>query len=477
MSTALVWFRRDLRLADNPALHEAASRHQHVIPVYIHAPGEASDWAPGAANRWWLHRSLESLSRDLHRHHARLILRRGPSLETLRTLIRDTGAEAVYWNRLYDPALIQRDKTIKAALREDGIHAASHNAALLREPWTVQSKSGEPYKVFTPFWRTYGEAEIPAPLPVPRPLSSPEHWPASLPLENLELLPRINWYRGMENFWEPGETGAGQRLESFCRDWLADYPDNRNRTDRDGTSRLSPHLHHGEVSPRQVWRAVAQRVGGEPLQDGAAEAYLREIGWREFAHHVLFHFPATVTRPMQQRFENYPWREDADAWLNAWQRGRTGIPLVDAGMRQLWELGWLHNRVRMVVASFLTKNLRIHWLAGDRWFWDTLVDADLASNTMGWQWTAGCGTDAAPYFRVFNPVSQANKFDPEGDYIARFVPELAPLPAKYRARPWELPESEARQLGFRPGRDYPEALVDLKQSRAEALEGYQAIKG
>jgi len=475
VSTALVWLRRDLRLTDNPALHEAASRHRYIIPVYIHAPEEAGDWLPGAASRWWRHRSLNALSRELHHHHARLILRRGPSLAALRALIRETGAGAVYWNRLYDPLLIQRDKTIKAALREDGVHAESHNAALLREPWTVQTKTREPYKVFTPFWRTYGEVEIPGPLPVPR-LSTPARWPDSLALEDLALLPRIAWYQDMADFWEPGEAGAARRLQSFCRDWLVTYPDNRNRPEVDGTARLSPHLHHGEISPRQVWRAVAERVGGEPLQDNAAEAFLREIGWREFAHHVLFHFPETVEKPMQRRFERYPWREDADA-LRAWQRGRTGIPLVDAGMRQLWELGWLHNRVRMVVASFLTKNLRVHWLAGDRWFWDTLVDADLASNTLGWQWAAGCGADAAPYFRVFNPVSQADKFDPEGRYIARFVPELAKLPMKYRARPWELPEGEARRLGFHPGRDYPEPLVDLKRSRAEALAGYQTIKG
>lgn len=466
MSTAIVWFRRDLRLADHPALCEAARQHRHIVPVYIHAPHEDGNWSPGEASRWWLHQSLSQLDNDLRERHSRLILRSGDTLETLQGLIRDTGATAVYWSRHYEPHTLPRDKHLKTALREAGCQAQSFNAALLQEPWAINTQSGDPYRVFTPFWRRLSSLEVTPPLPIPETLPGPDTWPDSLPLDALELMPRIPWYQAMADFWTPGEAGAQQRLTAFCQEGLADYSEGRNQVDRDGSSRLSPHLHHGEISPRQVWAAVSQRVGSEPLQDTAAEAFLRELGWREFAHHVLFYFPHTVEQPMQSRFDNYPWTQNPATWLDAWQRGRTGIPLVDAGMRQLWELGWMHNRVRMVVASFLTKNLGIHWLEGDRWFWDTLVDANLASNTMGWQWTAGCGTDAAPYFRVFNPVSQAQKFDPKGEYIARYVPELAHLPVAQRQQPWS----------YQGRLDYPKPLVDLKQSRARALEGYQQIK-
>ena len=470
MSTAIVWLRRDLRLHDNPALRAACETHDAVIPVYIFAPEEHAPWQPGAASRWWLHHSIAALSTELHKRNSTLILRRGPSLKTLRELAGETEAEAVYWNRLYEPSAIARDSDIKAALRDDGLQVASYNAALLWEPWTVETGQGGPYRVFTPFWRACVQRPPPAPDAAPKPLITAPAWPASLDLSALKLLPDIHWYGGLEDAWQPGEAGAQRRLALFCETLIDDYHQGRDRPDLDGVSQLSPHLHFGELSPRQVWQAVTDRYGGAPLERRGGEAYLREIGWREFAYHVLYHFPDSSEQPVQEKFRNYPWRDgaEAEALLHAWQRGRTGLPLVDAGMRQLWHSGWMHNRVRMVVASFLTKNCRIHWLQGARWFWDTLVDADLASNSLGWQWVAGSGFDAAPYFRIFNPVSQAEKHDPQGDYQRRWVSELEGLDGKALRQPWTLPNDR------RP--NYPEPAVDLSESRKTALAGYQKIK-
>jgi len=477
MSTALVWLRRDLRLSDNPALHQAAAAHEKILPVYIHAPEEEAPWEPGGASRWWLHESLAALAAKLREHGSQLLLRRGPTLATLRTLAQETGATAVYWNRLYEPAIIARDTQIKTALREDGLAVESSNGALLMEPWNLTKDDGGPYKVFTPFWKMLvRRLTLAAPLPVPSALPAPATWPESLPLEALELLPRVRWYDSLAAAWQPGETAAQERLAHFCRSLLPDYPDNRNRPGVDGVSRLSPHLHSGEISPRQVWTAVAEKTGGAALDDPAAEAFLRELGWREFSHYVLYFWPKTPDQPLLEQFNDYPWRSDYADLLSAWQQGRTGFPMVDAGMRELWHSGWMHNRVRMLAASFLTKNCRIPWQEGERWFWDTLVDADLANNTMGWQWTAGCGVDAAPYFRVFNPVRQGEQFDPEGVYLRRWLPELAELPVRWLQQPWALPEKEQRALNFTPGRDYPLPVVDLAASRKEALAGFDRIK-
>jgi len=475
MSTAIVWFRHDLRLHDNPALHAAVAEHERIIPLFIHAPEEQAPWPVGAAAQWWLHHSLAALDRALRQVGSRLTLRHGPSLAALRSLITETNAQAVYWNRLYEPALMNRDREIKAALREQGTTAASYNSALLWEPWTVRTAQGQPYRVFTPYWKACCRQPPEPPQPPVLHGLDNNSWPDSLKLAALELLPKIRWYAGISRQWQPGEAGAQQRLRAFCHTALTDYPQGRNRPDWDGVSRLSPHLHWGELSPRQVWQAVAERCGGSPLAHSPSEVYVRELGWREFAHHVLFYNPETPERSLDQRFEHYPWQDNPDG-LAAWQQGRTGIPLVDAGMRQLWHTGWMHNRVRMVVASFLTKNLRTHWLYGARWFWDTLVDADLASNTLGWQWTAGCGVDAAPYFRVFNPVRQAEQYDPEGLYIAEWVPELAALPARWRAQPWAAPAEVLHRAGVVLDQTYPLPLLDLKQSRAAALAGYEQIK-
>ena len=469
-TTALVWLRRDLRLADNPALAAACQRYQRVLPVFIWAPEEEAPWQPGGASRWWLHHSLAALQKSL----PALRLRAGDSLAELRKLIAETGATAVYWNRLYEPALIARDKGIKETLRAEGLDAESFNAALLFEPWEMKTlAAGEPYRVFTPFYK----AMLPR-LParalhiadVGRVPTRQQDWPKSLPLESLELLPKINWDAAFYQHWTPGEAGARARLEEFCKHDVTRYQDDRDLPAEAATSRLSPHLHFGEISPVQI-HARVQRLMAENSAPGVlknAQGFIREVVWREFSHHLLYHFPKTPQEPLYAKFAPFPWRRGYTKDLRAWQQGRTGIPIVDAGMRELWVSGIMHNRVRMIVASLLTKNLLIPWQEGAQWFWDTLVDADLAQNTLGWQWTAGCGADAAPYFRVFNPILQARKFDPDGVYIKRWVPELAGLSGDELFAPWESPN---------PSKNYPAPIVDLAASRDRALAAYAEIKG
>jgi len=476
---SLLWFRQDLRLADNPALLAALQRGGPVIPVYVDDSIQEGDWAPGAASRWWRHQSLAALDAALRERGSRLTLRRGTALATLRALCRESGADAVYWNRRYEPAAMAHDRSVKEALRSQGLIAESRNAALLVEPWQIATQAGGPFQVFTPFWRRLlAGADPPPPAPAPARLPAPRSWPESLPLSALQMLPDVPWYRGLESSWLPGEAGAARQLQQFLADRLPAYADLRDRPALAATSRLSPHLHHGELGPRQVWHAVLRGAAAAGL--GAAEArsgkFLAELGWREFSHHLLYHFPHTTDAPLRAAFERFPWREDAVA-LRAWQRGRTGIPLVDAGMRELWTTGWMHNRVRMIVASFLVKNLRQSWLHGARWFWDTLVDADLASNTQGWQWSAGCGADAAPYFRVFNPVTQSRRFDPQGAYLRRWLPELCRLDDRLIHAPALGDEPTLAAAGVRLGRDYPLPIVDLHESRGAALAAWQRLRG
>jgi deoxyribodipyrimidine photo-lyase len=456
----LLWFRQDLRLADNPALHAAMARGA-VIPVFLWTPQEEGEWPPGAASRWWLHHSLRALAADIAARGGALRVRthaRRGALDLLQELLRETGADGVCWNRRYEPAAIERDARVKATLREQGLWVESFNGALLEEPWEVKNQAGRPFQVFTPYWRRALEVIAPeAPLP------APSRWPngdAPAPaastdlsaIDALQLLPRIPWDAGMAATWQPGEAAAHQRLEKFLAGPVQQYSNDRNLPDVEGTSRLSPHLHFGEVSPRQVWHASARAAErAHQPQSHRQWQFITEIGWREFAHHLLYHYPHTPTQPLRKEFAHFPWDDDAAA-LTAWQRGRTGIPLVDAGMRQLWHEGWMHNRVRMVVGSFLVKNLQISWLEGARWFWDTLVDADLASNTLGWQWVAGCGADAAPFFRVFNPDTQREKFDPQGGYVRRWIDE---------------PLDSSR---------YPQPIVNLKTSRITALAAYESMR-
>jgi deoxyribodipyrimidine photo-lyase len=485
MSVTLLWFRRDFRLHDNAALHAALDSAGSVVPVYIHAPEEervdGSDWSPGAASRWWLHHSLEALEQALRRRGSRLVIRRSASsLEALQQLLDETGATAVHWNRLYEPHLVARDRHIKTALREAGITATSHAGCLLHEPMQVQTKQGRPYQVFTPFWKSLQPLlettlDQEAPLPVPDNLQAPAEFPLQLSLRDLELLPQIDWAQGIAVNWQPGEDGAHQRLRRFFDDAVSTYAEGRDYPTRDDVSRLSPHLHFGELTPRQAWQATKNEMQVSPGSRRGAAAFLRELGWREFAHHVLFHFPNTPDEPLYEKYAAFPWRRNYGELLRAWQEGMTGYPIVDAGMRQLWQTGWMHNRVRMVVASLLVKNLRIPWQEGARWFWDTLVDADLANNTMGWQWAAGCGADAAPYFRIFNPMTQAEKFDTVG-YIRKYVPELAALPDRYVYQPWKTPADVQESTGFVPGKNYPQPVVDYRESREEALAALQALK-
>jgi deoxyribodipyrimidine photo-lyase len=475
--TAIVWFRRDLRLTDNPALSAACEQARRVVALYVHAPEEDNEWAPGGASRWWLHHSLEALGGALRSRGGELCLRRGESLATLLAVARETDATQVYWNRLYDPAAVARDTGIKAALRAAGLECESFNAALLHEPWEVRTGQGEPYRVFTPFWRGCAARldALPRPLPAPASIQSPAPAPPSLPLEALELRPRIRWDAGLHEAWTPGEAGALARIEAFTEDALGRYGEGRNRPDLPETSRLSPHLHFGEIGPRQCLAAVRLAIADRPAVQASADSFVRELGWREFANHLLHHFPHTPTTPLNRQFEAFPWAPN-DAWLEAWQRGRTGYPIVDAGMRELWSTGWMHNRVRMIAASMLTKNLRQPWLAGARWFWDTLVDADLANNTLGWQWTAGCGADAAPYFRIFNPMLQTERFDPGRAYLRRWLPELRRLPDTWIHRPWEAPATVLEEAGVVLDRDYPRPVVDFGESRAAALGAYASIK-
>jgi deoxyribodipyrimidine photo-lyase len=441
---AIVWLRQDLRLQDNPALHAAASLGSAVVPIYIWAPEEEGEWPPGAASRWWLHHSLRSLEASLRERGSRLLIERGPPLQILRRVAAATGAATVCWNNRYEPAAVECERKVAAGLLQSGLETRTFNSALLVEPADAMNQSGKPYQVYAAFLRNLLRIANPsAPAPIPRKLPPPHRWPRSRTLESLRLLPKIRWDEGLANTWTPGEEGAHRTLQRFLSTTIADYRRAREIPAVRGTSKLSPHLHFGEIGPRQVWHALGAK--------GRTSVFLRELIWREFAYHLLHQFPHTATQPLRPEFKRFPWKRSAAA-LRAWQRGRTGIPLVDAGMRELWSTGWMHNRVRMVVASLLVKNLLVPWQEGARWFWDTLVDADLANNTLNWQWVAGCGADAAPYFRIFNPLTQAKRFDPEGTYVRRWVPEL-----------------ELRNT-------YPEPIVDVKASRERALDAYYGMR-
>ena len=435
----------------------------------------------GDASRWWLHHALAALEIGLRERGSRLVLATGDSGEVLRRLIAATGAGAVYWNRRYEPAAIARDSAIKTELTAAGLEVKSFNGGLLHEPHTIQNKQGKPFQVFTPYWKHCLTLPVaPAVKLASGPLAVPTTWPRSLELAELGLLPTVKWDAGFGTTWQPGEVGAAARLKKFTARAMDAYADARNLPDRDGTSMLSPWLHFGELSPRQVWAAVEARSkesGVFPPSNGA-RVFLSEIGWREFAHHLLFHFPHTPGRPLRAEFEKFSWANDVGGKkLRAWQRGQTGYPIVDAGMRQLWHTGWMHNRVRMVVASFLVKHLRLNWTHGAAWFWDTLVDADLASNTLGWQWSSGCGADAAPYFRVFAPVLQGVKFDSDGDYVRRWVPELAKLPAEHIHAPWEAPAAVLARAGVELGKSYPGPIVNHAAARAAALAAFKQLRG
>lgn len=475
----LVWFRRDLRLQDNPALAAAADRGGPVIALFVLDDDDAGVWKPGGASRWWLHHSLAALAKALDSAGTPLVLRRGNAIDVIDALINETGADAVYWNRRYEPWAKERDSRIKEALKKRGLDMRSFNGNLLYEPWEITTKQDTPFKVFTPFWREVQAMGDPAPpLSAPKTLTAPRSTPESDELDAWSLLPRDpDWSGGLRDTWTPGEDGAVERLDRFLDRDAAGYGKRRNLPGVSGTSGLSPHLHFGEVSPRRIWhaaRAVSEARGAQSADQGTA-TFLSEIGWREFSYNLLFNNPSLPETSLRAEFEDFPWREDPEG-LSAWQRGRTGYPIVDAGMRELWHTGWMHNRVRMIVASFLIKDLLIHWREGEAWFWDTLVDADLASNSASWQWVAGCGADAAPYFRVFNPVLQGEKFDGRGDYVRRWIPEIAKLPDAVIHKPWEAKTDVLKTAGVTLGTTYPHPIVDHSQARKRALAALETIK-
>ena len=473
-SPVLVAFGLDLRLTAHPALSAATTNGSPVIPVFVLDDISAAAWKPGGASRWWLHGSLTALDASLRKSGSRLTLRRGGIAAELLRLAAETGAHTVHITRRYEPWAIALEISLERALTAKGISLRRFGGTLLFEPETVCTKTGEPYRVFTPFWRAAQSGEPPrAPRPAPSKLQAPDAWPGSDRLADWGLRPSApDWAGGLRDSWTPGEAGAQTALEGFLQTTVRTYKDDRDRPGRPGTSRLSPHLHFGEISPATIWHAA--RLAG-PDEVGTVK-FLAEIGWREFSYQLLTQFPELPTQPFRPEFAAFPWRDDAVA-LKAWQRGATGYPLVDAGMRQLRATGWMHNRVRMVVASFLVKHLRIGWQRGAQWFWDNLVDADLAANSASWQWVAGCGADAAPYFRIFNPVLQGVKFDPDGAYVRQWVPELAGIPSAYIHAPWEAPALELAAAGVTLGRDYPAPIVDHAEARDAALAALKQMGG
>jgi deoxyribodipyrimidine photo-lyase len=463
----VVWFRDDLRLADQAALQAAVETGRRVLPVFVLDDAAAGNWALGGASRWWLHHSLASLRASLAARGVGLTLRRGGSIAVIGEIVAQAGAVEVFTGGSANPWARRVDKAVVEAL---GVRLHRMRTTTLFHPDSVRTKTGGPFSVYTPFANTCLALGGPKPpLPAPDAIR-PGPAMRSEQLEDWGLLPvRPNWAGGLRDTWTPGETGALARAEAFLDHGLADYAVARDRPGEGGTSMLSPHLHFGEISATHVWHMAHRR----PNSRGRA-AFVRELLWREFCANLLWHNPGLPEAPLRAAFAAMPWRDDA-AGLRAWQTGRTGVPIVDAGMRQLWQTGWMHNRVRMIVASFLVKHLMIPWQAGEAWFWDTLVDADLASNAANWQWVAGCGADAAPYFRIFNPVLQGRKFDAEGAYVRRFVPELGGLDRRWVHAPWEAPAGVLAAAGVALGKTYPRPVVDLGEGRVRALAAYAGI--
>ncbi len=469
---ALVWFRQDLRLSDNPALHAAVQSGAPIFALFVHDDETAGTWKPGAASRWWLRLSLASLNDSLN---GALHVYSGEAGDVIPQLVEETGASAVYWNRCVEPWRAARDEKIKRSLLDDGIEVHTFNGSYLYEPSTVLKQDGTPYRVFTPYWRKgcLENGRPPRdPLPAPAGLRSCDAAPDLGP-QREPLLPAFPWFEKSASNWEPGEAGALRRLDAFVTNSMAAYDQGRDRPDLEHVSRLSPHLHFGEISPNQVRSAVLARAN-DPAAAKGVDRFTSELGWREFSAYLLYHEPRIIDTNLQRKFDRFPWKEDR-VLLKAWQRGETGYPIVDAGMRQLWRSGYMHNRVRMITASFLVKNLMQDWRLGAAWFWERLLDADLANNSCSWQWVAGSGADAAPFFRIFNPVTQGKKFDPDGSYVRRYVPELASLPKKFVHCPWEAPGDILTAAGLELGENYPRPLVDLKESRERALNAFKSL--
>lgn len=476
----LVWFRQDLRLRDNPALHDALRSGAPILPVYIVDTDAEREWPPGAASRGWLYHSLSSLDESLRKRGSRLLFEKGNARDILLRLAHETGARAVYWNRRYEPAARAQELRIERDFAAAGLKVWIFNATLLHEPETVANKQGRPFQVFTPFWRHCLSLKVASAMnSVPRTISRPPRWPSSLTLGELGIQAESNETEERWQKWQPGEPAALKRLARFVARPIDGYDESRNFPSIDGTSMLSPALHFGEISPRQIWDAVRKRSeesGVFPSSKGA-QVFLKETGWREFAYHLLHHFPTTPDQPLRSAFRHFPWAKDPGGEkLRAWKEGMTGYPLIDAGMRQLRATGWMHNRLRMICGSFLVKDLRLPWTLGATWFWQTLVDADLANNTLGWQWVAGCGADASPYFRIFSPERQSRKFDPAGEFIRRWVPELGGLNANDIHAPGAVSAEVLRAAGVRVGDNYPRPIVDHAEAQVEALAAFKAMR-
>ena len=480
MPPVIVWFRQDLRLANQLALSAAAATGRPVIPVYILDDETPGKWRRGGASRWWLNRSLAAFAESLDAIGSRLILRRGPSHDILSALIEETGATAIYTQAAYEPWAAALEKRLHDTLSPRGIEIKRMAGAVLKRPDTIRTQAGQPFKVYTPYWRAFqAMPPVAKPVAAPTSLAKPAKWPKSEALASWGLHPtKPDWSKGFSDEWKPGEAGALKRLETFLDNALSTYADDRNRPDRPGTSKLSPHLHFGEISPATCWYAAIDRAhhaaGHGRSADRGLETFQRELVWRDFSVNLLSIAPTLPEAPFKPEYAAFPFLSDPKG-LRAWQRGQTGYPIVDAGMRELWHTGWMHNRVRMITASFLIKDQLIDWRDGEAWFWDTLVDADLASNAASWQWVAGCGADSAPYFRVFNPTLQGAKFDPDGAYIRRWVPELANLPDDHLNEPWNAPPLVLSAAGVKLGKTYPTPIVDHAAARDRALAALKTI--
>ncbi|NBU13019.1 MAG: deoxyribodipyrimidine photo-lyase [Alphaproteobacteria bacterium] len=478
---ALLLFRDDLRLTDNPALTAAVASKKPLILAYIYEEPPTGGRPLGAAVNWWLHHSLTSLAQSIASRGSMLHIFKGDPAKIIDRLIADHGVGSIFWNRRYHPSHVAADTALKASYEAKGLTVKSFNGSLMREPWEVKSKIGNPMKVFTPFWRASQLVnEVASPEPAPKKLIPLQTTKISgaIPLKNLHLLPtKPDWATGIKAEWTPGEAGALERLNAFLEVGFKGYAEDRNRPDRPSTSRLSPHLRFGEISIKQVWHAadIAIKTRKSKASSEDLRVFQSELGWREFAHHLLFHEKDLTRTNVQRGFDAFPWRSD-EKLFKAWSRGMTGYPIVDAGMRELWQTGFMHNRVRMIVASFLIKHLLIDWRRGEDWFWDTLVDADVANNPASWQWVAGSGADAAPYYRIFNPMLQGEKFDPDGVYVRRYVPELAKLPARSIHAPWTAKPIELELAGVVLGKTYPKPIVDHEAARARALAAYKSLK-
>jgi deoxyribodipyrimidine photo-lyase len=479
-SPVLVWFRDDHRLSDNPALNAAVTTGAPILCFFILDEASEGFRPLGGASQWWLHGSLAALDASLMRLGSELILLKGAASTIVDRLVSDTGASAIFWNRRYSAEEIAVDSAIKKRLTDQGIEVQSFNGRLLHEPWEIRNQSGKPFQVFTPYLRTVRMRQVPAPHAAPTRIKTGT-WPASvlasrIALDELELEPsKPNWATGLKDQWQRGESAAQKKLAHFLDLGLKAYAEDRDIPAVSGTSRLSPHLRFGEIGPRQIWHAAADMSAREPGMERGAEKLTSEVIWRDFSYQLLHDHPHLPRAPHNGKFEHFPWADDVRA-LNAWQKGRTGYPIVDAGMRQLWQTGWMHNRVRMIVASFLVKHLLTDWRRGEAWFWDTLVDADPANNAFSWQWIAGSGPDSAPFHRIFNPVTQGEKFDPQGDYVRAFIPEVAGLPHSFIHKPWEAPPSVLRSAGIELGETYPHPIVPHGPARERALEAFRSLR-